>query len=118
MLKPHISSVINDSQSAFVEKRLITNNAIVTFEAFHSMNFGKINRSNHFAIKIDFSKVFDRVKWNYLESIILAMLFLSHLVSLIMRCIHSVSFSVLINGSPYPSFIPIREVTLFLLIYS
>lgn len=61
-LKSHMSTIIHNSQSVFVEKRLITDNFIIAFEAFHSMNFEKINGSNHFALKLDISKAFDKVK--------------------------------------------------------
>lgn len=47
---------------AKVENRFITNNFIIAFEAFHSMKNGKINGSNHFALKLDLSKAFDRVE--------------------------------------------------------
>lgn len=75
------------------------------------MNIGKINGSNHFAIKLDLNNAFDKVEWDCLDYInILAMMFLPNLVFLVMRCIHTVSFSVLINGSSSPSFIPRREI--------
>lgn len=48
--KPFLSSVIHDSQSAFMEKMFITDNLIMTFEAFPSMNHGKIYKCfNYFA---------------------------------------------------------------------
>lgn len=68
------------------------------------MSLGKIIGHNDFALKLDLCKTFDRVEWNYLESIMLAMRFSPNLVSLILRCIRSVSFSILINGSPSLSF--------------
>ncbi|KAI5666354.1 hypothetical protein M9H77_16207 [Catharanthus roseus] len=46
------------NQSAFV---LITYNFIVAFEAFHFKAQGKINGFNHFALKLDLSKAFDRI---------------------------------------------------------
>lgn len=55
-------SVIYNSQSAFVEKRLIIDNFIVAFEALHSMTQGKINGSNYFTLKLDLIKAFDRVE--------------------------------------------------------
>lgn len=58
-------SVIHDNQNAFVEKRLITDNVIVAFEAFHSVQHRKLNGSNHFALKLDLSKAFDKVEWNF-----------------------------------------------------
>lgn len=96
MLKPHMNSIIHDSQSIFVDKRLITTNVIVAFEAFHSMIIRKINGYNHFALKLDLNRSFDRVEWNYLESIMLAMLFLLNLVSLILRCIRIIFFLCLL----------------------
>lgn len=59
----------------FVEKRLITDNFIISFEDFHSLNNGKINGANYFSLKLDLSKAFYKVEWNFLESIILAMKF-------------------------------------------
>lgn len=51
----------------FVEKCLITDNFIIAFEAFRFTAHGKINGSNHFALKLDLSKAFDRLSgiiWN------------------------------------------------------
>lgn len=57
-LKPLMSSVIHDSQSVFVEKRLIMDKVILVFEAFYSMHHGKINGSSYFSLKLDLSKTF------------------------------------------------------------
>lgn len=51
-LKPFMCSIIHDSHSTFVEKRSITNNFIITFEAFYSMTQGEINGSNHFTLNL------------------------------------------------------------------
>lgn len=80
-------------------KRLISDNVIVAFEAFHSMS----NGPNRFALKIDLRKAFDRTEWNFLEYVMVAMHFPMSLVTLIIlvfRC----SLFVLINGSPSDSF--------------
>lgn len=103
-LKPFMSSIIHDSQSAFVEKRLITDSFIIAFEAFHSMSPEKINGSNNFAMKLDLIKAFDMIEWNYLDSVMLAMKFPRTLVSLIMRCTRFVQFLVLVNSIPTTSF--------------
>lgn len=105
MLKPHMNSIIHDSQSVFVDKRLITTNVIVAFEAFHSMIIRKINGYNQFALKLDLNKSFDRVEWNYLESIMLAMIFPPNLVSLILRCIRIIFFLCLLMDT-LPFFYP------------
>lgn len=58
--------VIHDSQSVFIKNILIIDNIIVAFEAFHSMDIGRINGSNYFAPKLNLSKAFDKIGWNFL----------------------------------------------------
>lgn len=72
------------------------------------MSYGKDNNTSYFVLKLDLSKTFDRVEWNYLETEMVAMRSPLSLVTLIMNYVHSVRFSVLINGVPSPHFIPIR----------
>lgn len=76
---------------------------MVAFEAFHSISHGKVNNINHFALELDLSKAFNRLEWNYLESVMVAMRFPLSLVTLIMNCVCSVQFLALINGVPSPS---------------
>lgn len=64
------------------------------------MNNGKINGSNHFAVTFDLDKAFDKIEWNYLESVMLVMKFPLSIVSIATRCICSITFSILIIGSP------------------
>lgn len=96
-LRASMPSIILDNKSAFIENKLITDNMIVAFEAFHSTGIGRINGSNHFALKLYLNKAFNRIKWNFLEKVMTTMRFPPSLVSLIMRCVRSIAFSVPIN---------------------
>lgn len=68
-----MSSIIIIIECTFVVDKLITNSVMVGFEASPSINYGKVNDSNHFALKLDFGKAFDKIEWNYLEAVILPM---------------------------------------------
>ena len=63
----------------------------------HQMKQGK---QGFMALKLDMSKAYNRVEWDFLENIMLKMDFHSKWVSLVMACVHSVSYPVLINGEP------------------
>ena len=52
------------------------------------------------ALKLDMSKAYDRVEWNFLEKIMERLSFDNKWISLISCCIRIVSFSILVNGEP------------------
>ena len=52
------------------------------------------------ALKLDISKAYDRVEWSFLEQTMTRLGFSPKWVNLIMRCITTVSFAVIINGVP------------------
>ena len=60
------------------------------------------------AAKLDMSKAFDRDEWLFLKRVTEKLGFCSKWVNLIMHCISSVSYSVLINGATYGSIKPSR----------
>lgn len=106
-LKPWLHILISEFQSAFIPGRLITDNIIVTHELLHSLRTKKI-KSPFMALKLDIAKAFDKVEWTYIEAMLRCLGFSDQWCSWVMKCITSVSYSVLINGSPTRKIIPSR----------
>lgn len=71
-------------------------------------NLAKENR--FCALKLDTTKAYDRVEWEYLKAIMLKLGFAPTWVSLIMNLVSSVKFSVLFNGNRLEEFQPSRGI--------
>ena len=80
----------------------------MAFETLHYMKHHQHGKSGFTALKLDMSKAYDRVEWAYLEAIMKKMGFDVRWVNLIMECITTVSYSILINGEPSPIIHPSR----------
>lgn len=97
-LKPWLNSLISKTQSAFIANRLIIDNILIAFKSLHHMKTGYFGKKSFMALKLDMSKAYNRVEWLFLEKILLKMDFQASWVSLIMECITTVSYSILVNG--------------------
>ncbi|XP_042958065.1 uncharacterized protein LOC122293587 [Carya illinoinensis] len=89
---------------------LITNNVIVSFEALHTMQGKLRGREGYMALKLDMSKAYDRIEWVFLAVVMKKMGFSKKWIEVIMRCISTVSYAILINGMPQESFTPTRGI--------
>ena len=88
--------------------QLISDNVVVAFETMHTIGKRKKGKEGLMAIKLDMSKAYDRVEWGYLEAIIRKMGFCERWISLIMMCVTTVSYEILINGEPRGKITPSR----------
>ena len=70
-LKKHLSEIIVENQSAFVPGRSIFDNAMIAFETVHCMKKKRLGGNYQMALKLDMSKAYDRVEWDYLEEIMI-----------------------------------------------
>lgn len=61
-LKNILPKIVFENQSAFVPGRLITDNALIALEIFHSMKNRNKSKKGVVAMKLDMSKACDRVE--------------------------------------------------------
>jgi hypothetical protein len=60
------------------------------------------------AVKLDMSKAYNRVEWVFLEKMMRKLVFSKLWISLTMKCVSTMSYSVLINGHPMGKIFPSR----------
>ena len=78
-----------------MDGRQILDGVVIATEAVHSMANSK---EKAMFIKLDMAKAYDRVRWEFLQKILLRFGFAVEWVDWVLSCVTSASFSVLING--------------------
>lgn len=108
-LKPVLPSLISPTQCSFVPRRQITDNVIIVQEMLHTMR-RKQGKVGYMAIKIDFEKAYDRLRWSFIRHSLTELRLPQNMVDVMMRCISSTSLQVLWNGETTESFVPTRGI--------
>ncbi|XP_075640339.1 uncharacterized protein LOC142612100 [Castanea sativa] len=102
-------SEINYTHIVLIPKvKLITDNVLVAYETLHGMHYRKSGKKRSLALKLDASKAYDRVEWEFLKGIMIRLGFPKTWIEGVMCCVSTPSFSVCINVKAYGSIIPSR----------
>ncbi|XP_021866146.1 uncharacterized protein [Spinacia oleracea] len=103
-MKSCLPMLITDFQHAFIPGRYIEDNVLLSHELIHMVNTRK--SSDAVVIKLDMSKAYDRVNWNFLLKVLLAYGFPPQWVQLVSQCISTVSYKAIVNGRMSETFRP------------
>ena len=74
------------------------------------MNIHKSSKSGYMAVKLDMSKAYDSVEWIFLEKVMRKLGFNERWINLMMFCVKTVLYSVLVNGEPKGLIRPTRGI--------
>lgn len=107
-LQPWMQEILSPMQSAFVSERLLSDNVTIAHEIVHSLGDAAKMDSEYMVVKTDMSKAYDRVEWGYLRSLLMALDFDMKWIRWILKCVSTVTYSVLINDQPHGLITPHR----------
>lgn len=97
-LQSVLADLIGYEQSAFIKDRSIQDNILLAHELVHK--YGRSHISPRAMIKVDIRKAYDTVEWDFVLCVLQGMGFPQQFIGLIMVCVTSSSFSVVVNGTP------------------
>ena len=109
-LKKILHLIISPTQSAFIPGHLISDNVLAAYEILHTMHIGMWEKKGFMPVKLDMSKVYDRVEWGFLEAVMRWMGFNERWISLVLMCVKSVCYLILVNGNPCGFIVPSRGI--------
>ncbi|XP_060974007.1 uncharacterized protein LOC133039191 [Cannabis sativa] len=98
-LKNVLNDIISPNQSAFIKNRVIFDNVFIANEMVNAITHRKLGKVEWVALKLDMEKAFDHVEGGFVKAIMQHLCFPVRFVNLILSCLSSVSFRLLINGT-------------------
>ncbi|XP_031126982.1 uncharacterized protein LOC116029213 [Ipomoea triloba] len=92
--------IFDESQSAFIPGRLISDNILVAVEVGHYLRRKQHGRVGWAALKLDMAKAYDRMEWAFLKGMMLRLGFPQAWVNLVMLTVTTVRYTIMVNGQP------------------
>ena len=86
------------------------NNVLVAFELMQYLDHKRDGKDSFMAVKLNISKAYDRMKRGFIEKVVEYMRFHEKWISLIMHCISTVSYFVIVNRVAYGCIYPTKSL--------
>lgn len=97
-MKPIISWIISQIRVHLYQISSLQTMLLLVMNVSMKYRYSRRKKNGLVALKLDISKAYDRVEWQFLEQTMVKLGFSNMWVSLIMRCITTVAFLIIING--------------------
>uniref|UniRef100_A0A803QGG4 Reverse transcriptase domain-containing protein n=1 Tax=Cannabis sativa TaxID=3483 RepID=A0A803QGG4_CANSA len=97
-----LPTLVNENQGAFIQGRSIAHNIMILQDLLK--NYNRKNISQRCIIKVDISKAYDTVNWDFLEAFLNAFRMPARFISWIMTCLRATSYTILMNGRVQDNF--------------
>ncbi|GKA46344.1 hypothetical protein Tco_0739227 [Tanacetum coccineum] len=95
-IKECLKGLISSNQSAFIPGRQISDNILLTQELMHNYHLDR--GTPRCAFKVDIQKAYDTVDWEFLRKVLISFGFHNQMITWIMECVSTTSYSVCVNG--------------------
>lgn len=89
-MKHLLPKLIADYQNAFIPRRHMDDNILISHELTHTINKQRSGNRHLATLKLDMSKAYDRVSWLFILKILTAYGFPPHWITLVQQCISTV----------------------------
>jgi len=103
-----LPDAISLNQSALVPRCLITDNILLAYELTHYMQTKNKGVDSYAALKLDMSKAYDRVEWEFLRRMLCKLGFHQGWVETLMYFVTTVRYRICVNGELTDEIIPQR----------
>nr|GEZ01283.1 putative RNA-directed DNA polymerase, eukaryota, reverse transcriptase zinc-binding domain protein [Tanacetum cinerariifolium] len=96
-----LGDIVSEVQSAFIADRQILDGMFILNEV---LQWCKVKKKQALIFKVDFEKVYDSVRWDFLDKVLSKFGFGEKWCKWIQACLKSSRGSIIINGSPTKEF--------------